>query len=260
VRKVCFLGTAVTASCVDEIPPDAEIWVANEAHRLLPEGRTPARVFQMHPRDWRETERRYLNGGSLPEGCDENCFGRNEAHVEYLRTCGVPVYAQTHWLDIPSCVCYPFDDVTEVVGIPLPPHGNKRLWATSTFGYMAALLLTEDCKTAWLESGAAAERVESLQLIGIELPMGTWRERLWEWPNLAYYLGVTRGMGIEIILPSTGSALLSAPHYALAGQPQPGAADHWFVAGQAFVQHNPDDDTLGLGTLTEMLTAPRGAR
>lgn len=245
MRDVVFLGTAHPS--VDEIPDNAEIWVANEAHRLLPEDRKPSRIFQLHPRDWRETERRYLNGGDLPSHCDPDCFGRNRDHVEYLRTCGVPVYSQTHWLDIPSCIAYPFDEVREEVGISLPPAGTKRLWATSTFGYMAALLVREQIYA--LEHRLAMDEViASLQLLGIELPMGTWRERTWEWPNLAYYIGLLRGLGVRILLPSAGSSLLSAPHYALASQPHPGDADHWFTAGHPWIVVNEDDDTIGLGT------------
>ena len=287
MRKVTFLGVAASVlekeQLADEIPADAEIWVVNEAHRGLPDGRQPDRVFQLHVRHWRETERSYLNdawtarGSSaveswstayaapLPAGFDWGCFGRNNDHVEYLRTCGVPVYGQRKWEDIPTSVRYPFEVVTESVGIPLPPHGNKRLWATSSFGYMAALLLHEHltdlterdpcrCCQMWAEEidqnhlrikrvkrritaedgcRCPSRDIASLQLIGIELPLGTTRERLWEWPNFAYYLGLMTGLGIEIILPSCGTSLLSAPHYALDGHPYPGEPDHWWSPGYA---------------------------
>lgn len=245
MRRVTFLGTALTEEqrehLADEIPADAEIWAVNEAHWGLGD-RKPARVFQLHVRDWREAERRFLGRGRLPKGLDHNCFGRDRGHVEYLRTCGVPVYCQQQWDDIPTCVVYPFEGVTEVVGISLPPHGNKRLWATSSFGYMAALALAE-----FAESTRYASPMR-IQLIGVELPGGTQRERVWEWPNLAYYLGVARGFGIEIELPSWGSALLSAPHYALGAHPMVYDADHWWVPGYSGVILDEDDGVLRLGT------------
>lgn len=236
----------------DEIPEDAEIWVVNESHRHMG-SRKPSRVFQMHVRDWRESERIYLGRGSLPEGLDHDCFGRNNEHVEYLRTCGVPVYTQRPWEDIPTAVVYPFEAVREEVGIPLPPLGNKRLWATSSFGYMAALLLTEhlaaiqrgrpveidNIDTVWELDGI--ESVSEVFLYGVELPLGTHREQQWEWPNLAYYLGLMAGLGIKVTLPSCGSALLSAPHYALDGHPYVREPDHWWVPGQAAVVYGRDD-------------------
>lgn len=221
------------------VNPGDEVWTVNEAHRYLPEGVRSTRVFQMHVRNWREAERRYLysNGQYLPPGHDPACFGRDYAHVEYLRTCGVPVYGQQVWDDIPTSTRFPFEDATEAVGVPLPPKGIKRLWATSSFGYMAALLLTEHLK---------GDTVTAVALSGVELPLGTPRERLWEWPNFAYYIGVMFGSGIAIRLPSSGTAILSAPHYALGGRPYPGEADHWFSPG--FMGVINDGECYRLGT------------
>lgn len=242
-RKIGIFGVAASAlekeQMQDTFPPDLEAWVVNEAHRHLPSGIRPACVFQLHVRDWREAERRYLhsNGDCLPPGLDPDCFGRDNAHVEYLRTCGVPVYGQRQWPDIPTSVRYPFEEVEDAVGIPLPPHGNKRLWATSSFGYMVALLLMEHLR---------GECVEAVYLYGVELPDGTSRERLWEWPNLAYYLGLMVGLGIKLALPPTGTFLLSAPHYALDGHPYPEEADHWWAPGPRAIVN--DGETYHLGS------------
>ena len=207
-----------------DIPDDVEVWSANEAYELLPEARKPDRIFQMHPRDWREEERRFLR--QTPE---HDCFGRNAEHVEYLRTCGVPVYGHQVWDDIPTSVRYPFEAVTAAVGVPLPPDGKRRLWATSTWGYMAALLLKE-C-FVWRDVGG-------VWLQGVELPRGTNRERLWEWPNLAYYLGMMTTLGIAIHLPESGSSLLSAPLYALDGNPKVWHPDHWWSPGAGVVRQD----------------------
>ena len=222
---------------------DIEVWTANEAERVIPAGLTVNRVFQMHVRDWREAERAYLNGGTLPQRLDPDCFGRNNEHVEYLRTCGVPVYGQREWTDIPTSVVYPFERVRQAVGVSLPPIGDLRLWATSTFGYMIALLLTEGI------TFPRTQAVSELMLYGIELPLGTQRERLWEWPNLAYYLGMARGMGITVTLPQEGTSLLSGPHYALNGRPYPRDVDHWFATGPAAVI--AEGDVIRLGTWRE---------
>lgn len=262
-RKVYFLGVAASQleklQIEEKIPADAEIWVVNEGHRALGD-RKPSRVFQLHVRNWRELERRYLNNGPLPDNCDPDCFGRNNEHVDYLRTCGVPVYGQQVWDDIPTSVCYPFERVREAVGISLPPDGRKRLWATSSFGYMAALLLMEhysgvpttDYRRPWDPTKEVAELI----LIGIELPLGTNRERLWEWPNFAYYLGLATGLGITITLPSYGTALLSAPHYALGGHPFPGEPDHWHWPGYPGVVWDDEDGVYRLGEFGQERVPP----
>lgn len=252
-RRICFLGLAASALDDDgplEIPDDVEIWAVNEAHRGLG-ARIPTRLFQLHVRNWREAERRYLNSAhcdALPEGLDPDCFGRNRAHVDYLRTCGVPVYGQQVWPDIPTSIRYPFETVEAEVGIPLPPSGKKRLWATSSFGYMAALALTEH-QTREID-------ISELILSGIELPLGTQRERLWEWPNFAYYLGMAAGLGITITLPSRGTSLLSAPHYATDGHPYPGDPDHWWAPGPAGVIWDAESSIYRLGTrvFSELVT------
>ena len=225
-------------------PVDIEIWSANEAYTVLPERRKPDRIFQIHPRDWREDERRFLR--QTPE---HDCFGRTAEHVEYLRTCGVPVYGQQVWDDIPTSVRYPFEAVTAAVGVPLPPDGKRRLWATSTWGYMAALLLLERSNgdeywpaygnhTQYGQEMMASHKapVDELWLQGVELPRGTNRERIWEWPNLAYYLGMMTTLGIKIVLPIAGSSLLSAPHYALGGNPKVWYPDHWWSPSPAVVR------------------------
>ena len=247
-RRICIFGGAVRPGAVAEIPDDAEIFCVNEMHCHL-EGRKPSRVFQLHVRNWRERERRYLEGGAegtLPDHLDADCFGRNQEHVEYLRTCGVPVYGQQVWDDIPTSVRYPFEAVTEAVGIPLPPDGNKRLWATSSFGYMAALAIAEH--GVFIGQVGEIGPIEELICIGIELPTGTQRERLWEWPNFAYYLGLATGLGIKVVLPSSGTSLLSAPHYALGGHPYPQEADHWWMPGYPGIIFDPDDGVYRLGT------------
>ena len=259
-RKVCFLGMARRNDAPPDIPDDVEIWSANEAYVVLPEGRKPDVIFQMHPRNWREDERRYLNHGALPGHLDPDCFGRDAEHVEYLRRFRGPVYGQQQWPDIPDSIEYPWLDVTHTVGVPLPPSGKKRLWATSTWGYMAAFLLTEHEEAAIRWGKARGEgivypdlevydeqRISELHLVGIELPTGSSREQRWEWPNFAYYLGLATGLGIKIVLPDDGTTLLSGPHYALDGRPWPQDADHWHYPGYAGIVQ--DGGVLRLGTL-----------
>lgn len=209
-RIICLVGSHPwSRGWANEQEAGVEIWAANESGARL----KPDRIFQIHPRNWREAERRFLNGGELPAGLDPDCFGRNRAHVEQLRTCGAPVYCRQVWEDIPGSVVYPHGRIAVVVGL---------YWLTSTWGYMMALALTEHVE---------GNRIQEIRLAGIELPVGSQRERLWEWPNLAFYLGMAMGLGIQIKLPPWGSSLMNAPLYAIDGPFLPNDPDHWWSPG-----------------------------
>jgi len=195
-------------------PRKVEVWVPNEGHRLFPRF---DRIYQMHPRRWREGERMLgygtMDNPRLPLSIDHNCFGRDTAHVTSLRESKVPVYCQQVWSDIPQSVAYPFKAVTKAFGIPFPPSYRKRLYVCSTFGYMMALALLEHQQ---------GQTVSEIRLAGIELYDG--REGRWERPNLFYWLGMAQGMNIKIGLPPMGTSLLNAPLYAIEG-PFPGSVD-----------------------------------
>lgn len=206
-RIICIVGShplSYYRAHVQE--PSVEIWAANESGVNL----MPARIFQIHPRDWREEERRFLNRGVLPPHVEPDCFGRNQAHVRQLRTCGVPVYAAQHWDDIPTSLPYPFDQVREALGEPL--------YLTNTFAFMLALALTEH---------KAGQAVAEIRLAGVELAIGTPRERVWEYPCVTYYLGLARGLGITVSLPEPTS-LLNAPLYAFESPFSLDDPDHWW--------------------------------
>lgn len=228
-----------------EQPPEVEIWVPNEGNQFVPR---VDRVFQMHPRRWRENERMLRNGNALPLHLDHNCFGRGEKHVEYLRTCGVPVYGQRVWSDIPTSVAYPFHEITERFGVPFPPSYRKRLYVTSTFGYMVALACWEHVQAGpevWVTSGTTygtqeatvrwpvSQHIAEIRIAGVELYDG--REGRWEKPNLLYWLGIAQGLGIKIGLPPQGTSFLNAPLYAVEG-PYQGGVDGDDMPGAVAVE------------------------
>ena len=214
-RTILIFGFhPLTRDWVNQQPEGVEIWVANEANTCF-SGKID-RIFQLHPRDWREKERCWIFG-RLPKALNRQCFGRNRAHVDWLRGCNVPVYGQRLWADIPTSIRYPFEAVTEVVGIPMPPFGRKKLYASNSFGYMMALALTEHL---------SGQPIEEIRFAGVELTSGSLRERIWEMPNLAYYMGLAAGLGIRLGFAPTGTTLLNAPPYAL-GYPNFTSPDFW---------------------------------
>ena len=212
-RVICLCGMdAGSRDDVLSMSKSVELWTVNEGYTFL--HRPPARVFQMHPRNWRDDERRLRNQGCLPENVDAYCFGRNAKHIAWLQSAPCPVYCQRKWEDIPASMRYPFEAVRQCVGIG--PEKNKRLYVTSTFGYAMALALAEH----WTQGEAGS--IQEIKIAGIELYGG--REGRWEKPNLEFYLGMAIAAGIRVTLPIGGTSLLNAPLYAIEG-PYPGTVD-----------------------------------
>lgn len=109
--------------------------------------------------------------------------------LAWLKTCPVPCYvldiAEWRVGEIPHAVQYPLERVLERTG--------GRRYATCTFAYQAALAL--------------AEGFEEIGLWGVDLSLGTARERLVEAPCVEYWLGLAEGRGVKVTLPP-GATLL----------------------------------------------------
>ena len=107
--------------------------------------------------------------------------------TEILRTCRVPIYTlKDERRRNANSVVYPFERVRAIAG-PGP--------YCSSFDFMLSL--------------AIAEGFREVSLVGIDLQMGTARERLMEHVSLAYWIGAARSRGITIRIPG---AVLRFPY------------------------------------------------
>ena len=205
MRRICIIGLAAPSrDWALEQPAGVELWGLNETFNIsgLPQ---LDRLFNMHPRDWREQERKDRNDGVLPRPYEPNCFGRGFPYVEFLRDTSIPVYAQQEWWDIPASIEYPFEDVRRSVGIKHRQASEPdALYATNTVSYMLALALTEHM---W------GDTISEIRMAGIELQAG--REMWIEKPCVEFYLGMARGMGIEVLRSPYWSGILDGHRYAL---------------------------------------------
>jgi hypothetical protein len=236
-RRICIVGFSdVNRAWGGNQPKDVEVWALNEVsnctaqqayvddqervtrrrcacynpHRCTCTGHDHEfikrydRLFQLHPRDWKEDARltMFENKGMSIHPKDRNVFGRNENHVLFLRECDKPVYMRKKWRDIPNAVRYPFGEITKTFGIK--KMGRKWLYSTSTPAYMFALALLEHVR---------GETVDEIRIAGIEFSIGT--EYFWQRPAMEFYMGIAMGLGINLKFPPQGSAMLSAPRYAL---------------------------------------------
>ena len=93
--------------------------------------------------------------------------------------CQVPIYVLDagEWPDCPRAVTYPLDRVRSLL-----PDG--RDFFCSTFAYQLAL--------------AVLEGFQAIALRGLDLSLGTRRERTVEKGNLEYWIGFARGRGVVV--------------------------------------------------------------
>ena len=117
---------------------------------------------------------------------------QNDRELAWLSTCPTPCYVLDldEWDGmIPQAVRYPLERVLAATG--------GRRYFTSTFAFQVALAITE---------GAA-----EIGVWGVDLDLGTLRERTAEKACLEYWLGMAEGRGIRVTLPP-GATLLTRPY------------------------------------------------
>tara|TARA_R100000808_G_scaffold18710_1_gene40917 strand:- start:9439 stop:10098 length:660 start_codon:yes stop_codon:yes gene_type:complete len=174
----------------------------NEAHIYLK--RKASRWFQLHPRNWNETK-------AIENEWDLDNYGRPKQHVELLSKLDVPIYQQAIDERIPMSTIYPIDEVAERYGFEWV-DGSKRAYLTSTASFMIALAVLEHDRYVDKHPRGKKGRVQRIHLAGIELAIGT--EYFDQRPCLEYWCGLATGKGIDIVLPKTGSNLLTGQTYA----------------------------------------------
>lgn len=130
-------------------------------------------------------------------------YGRTPHHLRWLMKCLVPVYMQKVDERIPNAVRFPFEEITEELGIE-DIDGKKRLYMTSSVAWMLALAVYEHRK---------GQTIDEIRTPGIELMIGTEYAR--QRPCFEWWLGMAMGMGIKWIRPPGGSSLLSDGIYAI---------------------------------------------
>jgi|TARA_Y100000296_G_C5034774_1_gene186698 hypothetical protein len=174
----------------NNLEEDIEIWAMNMCHRWLTA--KADRWFQIHPRSWHSE----MSGSPGNEDkSQEGPFGRPLDHIEFLQTCGIPVYMQDVDPEIPTSVKYPLADVMGRFG------GG---YFTSTIPYMIALALYEG--------------VDEIGLLGVYLTSK--QDYTAHRPCVEFWLGVAKGMGVAVVLPDD-CHLAEAPLYAYSDGREP---------------------------------------
>lgn len=181
-------------------PEDVEIWAMNEGHTYLNRINV---VFQIHPRDWREQQKKDLGRDSkIPP----DTFARGPGHIQFLQNCPVPVITQRKFDDIPNSHVYPYEEV----------YDRYHHYLTSTPAMMVAfaLLLDDYAREGKKElCGMVPRKLVEIRTAGVELRIGT--EYYKERACFEYYLGRAEERGAKFVPPPMGTSILNAPTYAV---------------------------------------------
>ena len=171
MKTVALLGGAITTRNAVKDSTADEIWVANWSylHDWVPR---IDRLFEMHP-IW------IYGDTKKPE------WIKPHSHWKWLQTGekGYPIYMLMDRPEIPSCVRYPIEEITEdVFGTRLLRGDEPSDFYSSSADYMLAM--------------AIHEKFERIELYGLE--MGSTTEYRYQREGAAYFIGVASGRGITV--------------------------------------------------------------
>ncbi len=191
MRKVAIVGFADSYALAPFDDPSVEIHAINELHRYLTRW---DRWYELHSREAFEVK------GNRDQ----------EAHVNWLRAQpGVgqpghkPIYMRELFADISAGVVLPLRELSDRFFVRF----GQQPYFTSSIGYMLAMAIAEGRDEQFQPVNEDA--VEWIGLYGIDLASDT--EYGEQRPNTEYFIGLARGLGIQVEI-AEGSALLKADH------------------------------------------------
>lgn len=180
-NKIAIVGFADSK---DEAPfddPSWEIWGVNDLYAHV---KRVDRSFELHD-----------TGGLVEAG------RRNPAYLQWLKEGKTPVYSFNPNPEFPSMIPFPFDRVTQAFG---DYFTNSIAWMTA----LAGLVLTEE------RDGALYPREGAkLGMWGVDMAHET--EYGAQRPSCEYYIGVLRGIGVDVFIPTTSDLLKAGSLYGI---------------------------------------------
>ena len=179
--KVAIVGFAGSRDQAPFDNPEYEIWTVNNLHGFVPR---QDRIFQVHQRwEWTPGYGNPAEHGILTED-----------HLEYLKTCGIPVYCVDKFDDIPTSIRFPIEKMTEEFGVQRTGHENpdhKDGYWTNSISMMIAL--------------AVYEKFKVIEIYGVDMAVDS--EYHYQRPSCEYYIGIAKGRGIDVRLPAESDLL-----------------------------------------------------
>lgn len=180
-KSVCIIGMPPEpVALLEQEPNGTEFWGLNQGHAVSPPNilKRCTRWFQIHP--WEPMAARQ---------------DPRHGHLEWLKTCGIPVYLEELQAEVPTGVRYPVEDVDDTIG--------SNYFASNSFCYMLALAIHEDFK--------------HIRIYGVDFGPNDLSDGYARGP-MEFLLGFAAAKGIKIWVPEA-SALLKCDMYAKSVDP-----------------------------------------
>lgn len=159
--------------------PEWAMWGLNDLHQFF-EGHSPGifasgRVewFQLHRDEW----------GTFPGARDDN-------HTKWLAEQTIPIWMWEHREDIPSSLAYPMRDIMRKAVLPHGKPMSEEAYFNNSISWMIALAILRGFKR--------------IGIYGVDMALdGVHGESEYSWqrPSVEYFVGVARGMGIDVVMP-----------------------------------------------------------
>ncbi len=173
-KKVAIVGFAGTRDMAPYKDESFEIWSVNNLYSFIP--RTD-RIFELHPRELLEEREHHGTPGG--------------EHLTTLKQITIPVYMQKKYEDIPASIEYPLQEMIERFGIPRMAGKQKDAYFTNSISFMLALAITEGFQT--------------IHLYGVDMAVGSEYDS--QRPSCEYYIGIAKGLGIDVRIPTASDLL-----------------------------------------------------
>ena len=186
MKRVAIVGFAPTWKDAPFDDMDCEIWTVNSLNQRVPRA---DRVFELHRM---ETLKRLAAEGKV----------RNDVHIQthldwLAANKEIPVYMIKQYPEVPASIPYPLNEMIDKFGMPRAGREEKDGYFTNSISYMIAL--------------AIHEGFERIYIYGVDMAVGS--EYNHQRPSCEYYVGIAKGMGIEIVMPVEADLLKSRHLY-----------------------------------------------
>lgn len=187
-ERVAIVGCADSKKDAPfQLANEWEFWGVNNLHLTIPKAPW-SRWFELH-------QIAFVNNTYLRRGKADFRGQPVQQYLESLNALNIPIYMQAPWAVVPNAVGYPFKEVID-------KFGN---YFTNTISWMIALAIMQGFKTIGVYGVDMA----------VSSPLRHQNEYSHQRPSCEYFIGLARGMGIEVILPDTCDLLKTRFLYGL---------------------------------------------
>jgi hypothetical protein len=182
--KLCIIGCSDSKSLAPINSDNYEFWGVNNLFLIMPDVKW-SRWFEIH-------EITFDGQNFFRRGKREFKGLMVDDYLTRIAALSCPVYMQQKWPSIKNSVVYPIKEITDSFG----------RYITNTISYQIALGIYMEFK--------------EIAIYGVDMAVGT--EYAAQRPSCEYFVGLARGMGINVIIPDEADLLKNRFLYAFEEQ------------------------------------------